>query len=255
MSDSNRNNMNSKESSKSPLFAAADRLGDSPASIVRWLLEFSQCDLSAMSAEGYDLLKNELVAFAIVGPSRPTIRRSILDLMLRTEPSPRPLTRDQAGRWRTAILGQINVIFAGGLTEYRLEPIPLIFKSPGPIVMKLRRHAGVPENEALKPWLTPPHDNLAASFEYYAALLLMEHAEWLRQCRDCQTIFLAGKRNQTFCGDNCRGRWNMRRVRKTKPERYGKRGRPLKETKSPPSKRGGSRYGKKRRLRSGNLSA
>jgi len=247
MNESKRNNLSVTKDTESPLIIASDKAGIGAEDTVRWLLEFGQGDLSKLSTELYDFLKYTLLAFALTGSSHPKIRRSSLELQFRDNPILPTLTREEVGRWQVAISSLINIIFAHDVTKFQIKPIPMLFMSPGPIVMKMRMHKGMSEHKARKPFLIPSHENIESSFQYYAALLLLDHADWLRQCRDCQTIFLAGKRNQTFCGDNCRGRWNTRRVRKTKPERYWKRGRPPEVKVSPTKKRGGPRHGKKKR--------
>lgn len=70
-------------------------------------------------------------------------------------------------------------------------------------------------------------------FIYSLHLLLSKHGGLIQRCPCCQTLFLSKRRDQQFCKGPCRAKFNIRRKRGTKPERFGKRGRPRKDTASP----------------------
>lgn len=71
------------------------------------------------------------------------------------------------------------------------------------------------------------------ALQWWLASLLANQGNRLRRCLPCQKLFIANRTDKIFCSSKCRGLHNMRDLRKTSVDRYGKRGRPKKSNDFP----------------------
>lgn len=230
---------------------AADRIGRTSDDATRWLIRFAQLDLNSLSEGQWSDLSAEIHAFTKRGPPLrvgravahigavfqwripraeevdPKTHRSLI-----TIDSIRP-SREQTiflQKWAHFILdglvtGASGSIAIGALHLDILPQEPSFKTSP----LRIRTHTA------------------KDAFGFHFAHLLADHYERLRRCGECQTLFLADRRNQRFCTTRCLTRVTQRRWRERQVKATKKRGKGPKQRKQESATKEGGRHGKARR--------
>jgi len=227
------------------------RIGWTSDDATRWLIRFAQLDLNTLSEGQWSDLTAEIHAFTKRGPplkagrsvthigavfqwriprvedADPKTQRSRITIDT-IRPSREQTTHLQT--WAHFILdglvtgGSASVVI-GALHLDILPHEPSFKTSP----LRIRTHTA------------------KDAFGFHFAHLLADHYERLRRCGECQTLFLADRRNQRFCTTRCLTRVTQRRWRERQVKATKKRGKGPKQRKQESATKEGGRHGKARR--------
>ena len=210
---------------------AAERIGDTPEKVLRWLLCFMAADIAALSKGQWLDLQIELAFFAEYGlpgkepGKKPAIssrggwvpllppeqlKRLENKIVIMKGPTPEIATRLQMliRTWVDALLMKYAVVFPPFSLSLRLY-------HPRFFVGRDMPDAKLPNNGAC--WVC--FENAEQGFSYHAAHLLGALAGRLRRCAECSSVFAVDRRQQQFCSPKCLGRVTQRRWR----ERHSKK--------------------------------
>ena len=217
------------------LAKAWQRMGNTSADVMRWLLRFERCDLSTLSSGDWSNLQYELIAFRQDGVS-------LIDNALAHMMDP-PL--DSVHEDLMKHMSQPQIVSFQKMVTQTLEAI----KTKQPTQLKfpsferclyfnpVRRSIAMSGKVVARPpqWVlrSTMHDPMEA-LTYWFLELMKDHANAIRQCPEsgqpvCQGLFLAERKNQSFCSVNCQSRAATRRFRAEHGLSSGRpRGRPRK---------------------------
>ncbi len=198
------------------------------AAAMRWAINLAWAEIDKLSEGDFSNLQYEIDWFRRVDIEAPFIE-PILEFQDK-ELGPPPLSaKESIGKVQTwfreslSTIAQRNpdepgVSFQAPATIHRLSWIASHQRWVSPIDA-FRQDAGEPQ--------------LCSALFF----LLKHHAEDIRTCPcgDCQHIFLRDRRNQEFCSKRCQERQAKRIELEIPPERYGKRGRPPRQSPKPRS--------------------
>ena len=70
----------------------------------------------------------------------------------------------------------------------------------------------------------------ASNVQYALLILLQRYGDRISRCPCCSQLFFRSRSDKEACSSSCRSKQNIRKRRKTPPERFGKRGRPRAKT-------------------------
>lgn len=202
----------------------ARTLGKSPARQLKWLVSFLHSDLAGLPDEQRQALRCDFTFLASYGTQPHTEKKKL------------PFLSGEK-TWWFALFGNPSAVLPA---DNYLESCHRIFSEK--VSAFLDRHHVQFDLQAFGPTIlhviNKPDKNPRLylecatgeqSLEWWLASLLTEHGQNLRRCRQCQTIFIVRRKDTSFCSPKCRGLFNMRTIRKTPQDRYGKRGRPKKQ--------------------------
>lgn len=188
--------------------AAQRRVGVTPEQRLRWLLDFAQRDLFVLSpGQGLDL-HDELWAFSFPHPHQTT---APFPVGRHTGP-PLQFTKEYLSDLQKELLEGMHKLLKGEewWIQYSSPALP-----PDHLIYVLRRAA----RGRLSGFYMGNH---RSCFLMLAVDLLKAVGERLRQCVECQKVFLAVKR-QAYCGPKCSQRARTRRYQDTHKETLSER--------------------------------
>ena len=171
--------------------SAQSRVGSTPTSRVRWLLEFAKLDLSQIPE--HDLLPVQREVFVFLGQAedvlsnQPLDKDRILDGQRRIAMSLKALSRGKP--WKTRITAN------------------LIVERKDARITSISTHTPATQD----PW---------ALFQFHAITALTQGADSLRFCAnvECSQLYLRNKR-QEYCSTRCRDAVNKRLYRQNTRQR------------------------------------
>ncbi len=222
---------------------ALARIGDTPAKAMQRILSWVRCDLSALSQGDWFNLRYEIAIFVQTGPLglKVPIRQGTTQKdwswRLRKKgvdvPDETPEKEIQQRRLPSAEAVQELLDGVGRHLEELIQTGETGFPQPKATLRVLHLKEQDRVASLLLPDLTE-EDTRENAFWFYFANLLTLYAYRIRRCPEsghpkCQSIFLADRRNQEYCGVRCRSRVASRQYRGTPPDRIGKQGRPSKK--------------------------
>ncbi|HEV8713299.1 MAG TPA: hypothetical protein VGX03_10775 [Candidatus Binatia bacterium] len=188
--------------------AANRRVGPAPEQRLRWLLDVAQRDLSALSpGQGVDL-QDELWAFSFPGPPQLS---APLPIGSHTGP-PFQFTKEYVGNLQKEVLEGMRKLLQGEdwWIQYSSPALP-----PDHLIYVLRRDT----RGRLSGFY---QGNYRSCFLMLAVDLLKLAGDRLRECQECQKLFLAVKR-QAYCGPKCSQKARTRRYQATHKETLSER--------------------------------
>jgi len=232
--------MRTKKAPVSEIAKSRKRLGFTPLSHLKWILRFVQLDFDTISAgelldTGWEYLAlentNPMATF-VGGPRQMGAEKKASAYIesgvgeLVPEGSPSPSSAEQMLPTQTALKWAINRFLGTGGVELSLSALTVRVQT-----------------------LTPHHMTQQALFHYPCQLTLEmpEKEQWafklgfllgvfghgVRRCPECETIFLADRKDQICCQRRCVNRKAQRDFQKRKKAKLAKK------TTSKKSKKGG----------------
>jgi hypothetical protein len=183
---------------------ARARIGRTPGERMRWVIEFSRLSLPASHSVEMMNLRYELAVFGellIFAPDDTFPWRTSADLSRPNWQLPsEKIVRSCQAAFRSSLY---EVVETGAAT---LETPPLkhqLFWGDKPLDSKDLMYAvtGIPAGSD-------------GPYTYVLVQLLMTHGHRIRYCGECDQIFLADRRNKTYCSLSCQTRAGTRRFRR-----------------------------------------
>lgn len=218
-----------KNISKEELNAAIDRMKPGGDGVMRWLLEFSQKDLSKISEGDWMNLRVEFIIFQLAGGAKPLFDDRLPDLF---KPEMKMFLRsaNDIESWQEVLRGYIDLIIK---KSHFTLPIPQMSISFVPPTLYYSK-----DDSWFSLTLALDLDSLTTC-NFALAALLKKYTHLIRCCPECNKFFLADRKNQSFCSAKHQGYAAVRKYRKSKGLITGrKRGRPRKQ--ETPEKKGDS---------------
>ena len=227
----------------SQMQAAAKRVGVTADAKLRWLLSFAECDLHTLDRYKRNELAFDLFWF-IGSDVRMVYRVRGSDKHKFVNMAEEALSGEDTEEYYESLLP--DSLVRGIIDGYEKLPTARDIGAMQRLISKrLKSLAAVrftnvwANRVLLRAFASPDHikgtfslwaDSRVDCFAVCSVKLLAAYAGGIRRCPGCSLLFLAGRNNQQYCSINCQSRTNMRRHRGTPPERFGRRGRPKKET-------------------------
>ena len=191
---------------------AGGRIGRTSIQVMRWLLDFSQRDLENLSLGDLTNVAYEAAFFAIFG-LREKQSVSPFDLLAHD--------RSKAG-WAASITprhtvpNRLEVLDLQAQIRQHLEQL---IDGGGTLIRLPNLEARVAIGKAGKGravgQLILSYERIAHQFLHHLLGVLVNHAPWVRRCKECERRFLAVRRKQKFCSARCQRRIATRRYRAT----------------------------------------
>ncbi len=217
------------------LVQAWQRMGKTSADVMRWLLRFERCDLSTLSSGDWLNLQYELIAFRENGTSMiDNALAHMLDppLSYDFEDITSPITHPQIVAFQKMVKQTLEAIKTKRSTLLKFPSFErcLHFQRHHRSIAMSGKVVARPPRWVLRSTMHEPMEAL----NYWFFELLKDHANAIRQCPEsgqpvCQGLFLAERKNQSFCSVSCQSRAATRRYRVEHGLSSGRpRGRPRK---------------------------
>lgn len=192
---------------------------------LQWLLNLADKDLSAISSGDWTNLEYELIAFHQVLPVARGDRK--VDYTARIP------TKKDVELFHSSIKKELNRL---------IEESTAVFDT-GPIVLHINPWMGVKISESddgklnkeiiqeHAPWVVSPvAETRWGASQYILSDLISRYAYIIRRCPECSKLFLADRKNQSYCSLKHQNYAAGRKYRKSKGLITGrKRGRPRKQ--------------------------
>lgn len=213
------------------LWKASERIGFSPQKAMKWLLNFLQADIPTLSMGEWLDLRHEIVVFAILDakafkPSNPLsssegrhLRMIFGSLWLEKDFLRKAPNLKIAHNLQNYLKSKIQEFLSNGSVSLSLEGMTLKLQKGTKALTDPNPPTVYVEYQS-KDYKTP--------FTHALGELLRDTGGRLAQCLECQTIFLADRRDQKFCSVKCQNRVAARQYRASQEKPKGKPGRPLK---------------------------
>lgn len=230
---------------------ACSRIGGNSFDVTRWLVQFSQASINSLSQGELLNLRYEISAMTffrfsprddlwipfgagnslkdwqgrLTGTSPPeeiaSLLKNKLYRMCKGHPS----------------LEQIKELqqFVGGILSSLLNKNQVTLEIPS-----VQVHA-FPDRLSDDVYIVTIGDNPEVLFIYNITWMLIYFGHRIRQCPMCNLIFLADRKNKTFCSSRCQNTYAVRRLRKTKTRSTGKQDEfisPHRKSNSPRNRKG-----------------
>jgi hypothetical protein len=177
------------------LHKASERIGPTPEDGVRWLLRFSEDDLTRLSAGDVLNRRYECFAFALGR------QRDLPNLYFEEGEQPFP-SADDLATFHENVREVVKAVLSHGRVKFQFSDITL----------NLHHEAFAADS----PWLLrATSDSNLDVFRFAVLYEVLPLARKIRRCPECQKIFLADRTNQEFCSVQCQNRGATRRYRKT----------------------------------------
>lgn len=223
----------SKKISRDELEKAASRLGIGSIDMMRWVLKVAELNLSKISEGDWMNLGSELVAFNFFGGGYGTKGTVWVDETIKAP------TRETLIAFHSLVRKILEEILNGSPVTFNMEKMTLLL---------------FPVGKKTDEWhFVPWGKDVDAALTYNTANLLAIHAHRVRRCPECKILFLADRKNQSFCTLKHQNYSAVRKYRESKGLISGlPRGRPPKEnnqSKKHSAKGEVKKHGKKTRKR------
>ncbi len=189
---------------------AVERFYPTPERAMKWILEFSQRDLSAsaLDSQSWMTLAFEIESFVWHGPpgqERVNLANtkgwSVPVLAQVTIPS-----RKEALALQDCLRTSLNRLLTEGRTSIRIPEMTIHIR-------RLSRTGEIDRFLAA--------DKIQDVFVFYFTRLLIAHAHRVLRCDDCPNLYLAMRRKQKYCTRKCQSRVSTRLSRQR--DRRGRR--------------------------------
>lgn len=196
-------------------------LGKYPSRQLKWLVTFLDTDLTSLKEDKSLAFRCELAYLASYGnrpftkkPPIPSGEKRFNQFSLSYPPRVLPDDR---------FLENCQHAFSQKVSAFlEHQDVQLVLTSPSQSTIHVRNKPGK------KPVLYLSCLTAEDGLQWWLASLLTDQGQRLRHCLPCQNLFIANRTDKKSCSSKCRGLQNMRRLRKTSVDRYGKPGRPKK---------------------------
>jgi hypothetical protein len=203
------------------LTKSLDRMGDTPAQAMEWVLNALQINLAELSEGDWQNLTIDLHYL----PYRSGPLAAVWQLTSLQQPSHNwvlpNVSRQDAKDWQEEAkkmvhqLGETGRVLTPEVTvSLQIDRTPQNFPQTWP-------------QASMHPRATSPLECLHYAFAH----LLAMHAQQIKKCTACSRLFLADRTNKEYCSHSCQARAATRRRRGAPPDQIGRRGRPPKTEK------------------------
>jgi hypothetical protein len=198
-------------------------MGDTYKKAIGWFLRFALCDLSTLSTGDWTNLRFELTSFRERGVSNEKNALAFMkgeghvfsnyDWRDRSNPQEGLITRDEVIAFQILAREALDVIRDKRSKAFRFPSLERRL-SFNPMQLILNNKMVIRASWVVQTIADDPMEALT-----YAMLdLLKEQANFIRQCPElshagCQKLFLAERKNQSFCSIVCQSRAATRRYR------------------------------------------